>query len=138
MLPTESPSVLLTCPTKVSLYCFDSFPLGKAYAVLKHFLQSEPIMQICIRGWHTCSKPLFQGSTSSHGFRIVWLWQMMKIQLCSYMLFEANLCWPFTSLVLLAPFVWLMSECDALPIVPPSEPHALSTLPLSNSHEVMS
>ena len=25
---------------------------------------------------------------------------------------EANLCWPSTSLVLLAPFVWLMSECD--------------------------
>ena len=31
-----------------------------------------------------------------------------------------------------------MSECDALPIVPLSEPHTLSTLPLSNSHEVMS
>ena len=28
---------------------------------------------------------------------------------------EANLCWASTSLVLLAPFVWLMSECDALP-----------------------
>ena len=51
---------------------------------------------------------------------------------------EANLCWPSTSLVLLAPFVWLMSECDTLPIVPLSEPHTLSTLPLSNSHEVMS
>ena len=36
---------------------------------------------------------------------------------------EANLCWPFTSLVLLPPFVWLMSECDTLPIVPLSEPH---------------
>ena len=51
---------------------------------------------------------------------------------------EANLCWPSTSLVLLAPFVWLMSECVALPIVPLSEPHTPSTLPLSNSHEVMS
>ena len=49
---------------------------------------------------------------------------------------EANLCWPSTSLVLLAPFVWLTSECDALPIVPLSEPHSPSTLPRSNSHEV--
>ena len=43
-------------------------------------------------------------------------------QLCSFGS-EANLCWPFTSLVLLAPFVWLTSECDTLPIVPLSEPH---------------
>ena len=49
---------------------------------------------------------------------------------------EANLCWPSTSLVLLAPFVWLMSECNTLPIVPLSEPHTLSTLPLSIFHEV--
>ena len=69
----------------------------------------------------------------------------MKVQLSSYLLgveavsrSEANLCWPSTSPVLLAPFVWLMSECDALPIVPLSEPHTPSTLPLSNSHEVMS
>ena len=40
---------------------------------------------------------------------------------------EANLCWPSTSLVLLAPFVWLMSEYDALPIVPLSEPHTLNS-----------
>ena len=51
---------------------------------------------------------------------------------------EANLCRPSSSLVLLAPFVWLMSGCDALPIVLLSEPHTPSTLPLSNSHEVMS
>ena len=51
---------------------------------------------------------------------------------------EVNLCWPSTSLVLLAPFVWLTSKCDALPIVPLSEPLTPSTLPLSNSHEVMS
>ena len=51
---------------------------------------------------------------------------------------EANHCWPSTSLVLLAPFVWLMSECDALSIVPLSEPHTPSTLPMSNSQEVMS
>ena len=43
-----------------------------------------------------------------------------------------------TSLVLLAHFVWLISECDPLPIVPLSELHTLWSLPLSNSHEVMS
>ena len=67
----------------------------------------------------------------------------MKVQLCSCLLYEeainrseANLCWLSTSLVLLAPFVWLMSECDTLPIVPLSEPHTLSSPPLSNSHEI--
>ena len=51
---------------------------------------------------------------------------------------ETNLCWPSNSLVLLALFVWLMSEFDTLPIVPLSETHTLSTLPLKNSHEVIS
>ena len=70
----------------------------------------------------------------------------MKVQLCSCLFCgeavktedEANLCWPSTSLVLLAPFVWLMSECYAQPTVPLSEPHILSILLLSNSHEMMS
>ena len=48
----------------------------------------------------------------------------VKAQLCSRAS-EANLCWPFTSLVLLAPFVWLFSECGALPLVPLSEPQTL-------------
>ena len=79
------------------------------------------------------------------GARVAEPFKTVKVQLCSYLLCgeavsrnEANLCWPSTSLVLLAPFVWLTSECDALPIVPLSEPHTPSTLPLSNSHEVMS
>ena len=69
----------------------------------------------------------------------------MKVQLSSYLLggeavsrSEANLCWPSTFPVLLGPFVWLTSECDALSIVPLNEPHTPPTLPLSNSHEVMS
>ena len=51
---------------------------------------------------------------------------------------EPNLCWNSTFLVLLIPFVWTTSECDALLIAPLSEPDALFTLPLSTSHEVMS
>ena len=40
---------------------------------------------------------------------------------------EANLCWPSTSLVLPVSFVWLMSECDTLLVLPMSEPHIPST-----------
>ena len=39
---------------------------------------------------------------------------------------------------LLTPFVWTVSECDALSVVPLSESVTLSTLPLGTSHEVMS
>ena len=38
----------------------------------------------------------------------------------------------------LSPFVWLMSECDALPIVPLNKTHTPSTLQLSISHDVLS
>ena len=54
-----------------------------------------------------------------------------KTQLCSCLFCEetaeseANLFWLLIFIVLFAPFVWLMSECDALPIVPLSEPHNL-------------
>ena len=66
----------------------------------------------------------------------------MKVQLCSYLLcgdavklISAGL--PLLLCLIGAPFVWIMSECDALSIVPLSEGNALSTLQLSNSHEVM-
>ena len=44
---------------------------------------------------------------------------------------EANLCWPSTSLVLLAPFVWLMSECG------PEEKARVTCVPQQQKQEVV-